>query len=103
MELIKQWVYYARRNGYRMYDFTEDYDGKPNGQRGPSDCVTVIGGKGDRKEWSEHNSWGMLLAITNPGQTEIGKRLAKFGFKALLTTHNPVYGPWAEAQKGGMH
>ena len=88
LELIKSWVYYARRNGYRMYDFPEHY----NGKRGdPMSSKAIMGDSTDLQAWNTHNSWGMLLAITNPGREEIGERLKDFGFKELLKTHNPVY------------
>lgn len=86
IELIRSWVYYARRNGYRMYDFPNEYDGKDS-----LSSKAVIGGKGDQQKWSTRNSWGMLLAMTSPGQDEIGKRLKEFGFVELMKTHNPVY------------
>src|SRR6267142_314936 len=96
LEFIKSWVYYARRNGYRHYDFPEDYGGQ-SGK--PGSGKAIQDGAGDQKRWSEHNSWGMLLAMTNPGQKEIGKRLLQFGFKELMQTHNPVYGNWVEGKK----
>jgi len=90
LELIKQYVSYARRNGYRMYDFPQEYGAGPDVQAGAA-IIGTLGGKGDQSQWNTHNSWGMLLAITDPSRKEAGKRLAQFGFKELLTTNNPVY------------
>lgn len=88
LELIKSHVAYAKRNGYRMYDFPQDYGGTTGN---PMSSQAVLGGPTDRKDWAPTNSWGMLLAITNPGQREAAERLKDFGFKKLMVTHNPVY------------
>jgi len=90
LELIKSYVYFARRNGYRMYDFPQEYGAANDVQAGAS-IIGRIGCKGDQPGWNTHNSWGMLLAITNPGREEAGKRLKQLGFQELLTTNNPVY------------
>ena len=100
LEFIKSWVYYARRNGYRMYDFPGEY-GAQSGNTHHMDSKSVMGGLGDQKIFSTHNSWGMLLAITNPSMAEAGERLQDFGFKEIFRTHNPVYG--GKHLKGGSH
>ena len=84
MELIKSWVAYSKRNGYRMYDFPQEF----GGTRGDyMSAKAVIGGPGDQKSGT---SWGMLLAITTPGMKEAESRLIEFGFEKLMTTHNPI-------------
>lgn len=88
LEFIKSWVYYARRNGYRMYDFPGEYEGESGN---PMSSKAVLDGPTDKKAWKTRNSWGMLLAITNPGREEMAERLKDFGFKELFKTHNPVY------------
>ncbi|SRR5258706_1019632 len=88
LELIKSYMAFAKRNGYRMYDFPEEY----NGVYGePRSSKSLIGGTGDRKRWESGNSWGMLLAITCPNQREAGQRLQQLGFKELFQTINPFY------------
>lgn len=88
LKFIKSWMYYAKRNGYRMYDFPTEYDGVHGN---PMSSKAVIGGKGDQPKMHKNNGWGMLLAITNPGREECGERLKDLGWKVLLTTHNPAY------------
>lgn len=87
LDLIRQWVYYARRNGFRMFDYFYEY----GGEHGAGSGKAIIGGPGDQTTWNPRNSWGMLLAITSPGQTEAGQRLEQFGFKKLFETINPFY------------
>lgn len=88
LELIRNWVGYAKRNGYHMYDFPQNYDGKSGD---PKSSVAVLGGPTDRQTWERRSSWGMLLAITSPGQEEAAQRLRQFGFKELFKVWNPVY------------
>lgn len=85
--LIKEWIYYAKRNGYYMYDYPNDYEGEAGN---PMSSKAVLGSKTDKKKWTGR-TWGMLLAITNPSQEEIATRLEEFGFKELMKVHNPVY------------
>lgn len=93
LELIKRWVAFAKRNGFRMYDYCYEYTGTDGrgGKNGPMSSIAVIDGPGDQKEWNPRYSWGMLLAMTNPSQTEAASRLEKFGFTKLMTTTNPWY------------
>jgi hypothetical protein len=87
-KLLRSWIDYIRRNGYYMYDFPQEYQGKSGD---PKSSIAAIGGPGDRKPESGR-SWGICLAITNPGQGEAAALLEEFGFKLLMDTHNPVYG-----------
>lgn len=89
-DLIKEWIAYSRRNGYRMYDFPEEYGSKV-GNQNHMESQAVLHGETDKKEWKRRNGWGMLVAMTSPGQEHIGQRLQEFGFKELLSTVNPVY------------
>jgi len=88
-EEFKRYIYYAKRNGYRMYDFPTEYGGV---QYQPRTSKSVIGGKGDQKTLQKTNGWGMLLAITTPNLHEAAKRMKQLGFENLLTTHNPIMG-----------
>lgn len=100
MKLIRTWIDYVRRNGYYMYDFPQDYQGKSGD---PKSSVAALGGPGDKTDPKTWRSWGMCLAITNPGQTEAAQRLEEFGFKLLMDTHNPVYGKITPGTPGHHH
>jgi hypothetical protein len=89
-DLIKEWIAYARRNGYRMYDFPNEYEAQ-SGNKHHMDSKAVLNGPTDKKEWVRHNGWGMLVAMTSPGQAGVAQRLEEFGFQKLMETPNPVY------------
>lgn len=89
LKLIKDWIGYAKRNGYRMYDFPGEYEGTPHD---PMTSKAVLNSDTDKKTWFRRNSWGMLLAITNPDQWQEEELLKEVGFSKLFTTNNPVYG-----------
>jgi hypothetical protein len=72
-----------------MYDFPTEYEGKSGD---PMSSKAVLNGPTDKKDWRDKNSWGMLLAMTNPGMGRtVEPRLEKFGFTRVFTTRNPVY------------
>lgn len=88
-EYIKSWLYYSKRNGYRMYDFPQEYGGVVGN---PDSSLSVIGGKGDQPTYVPRNGWGVLTAITTPHMKEAAELLKEFGFKDVITAHNPVMG-----------
>lgn len=94
-EAIKKWIYFAKRNGFRMYDHPGEYDSKVRG------ITSVSNPEIGQKTLVSRNGWGMLTAITAPHQKEIEERLKEFGeylgdkkhtFKPLLITESPFYG-----------
>lgn len=73
-----------------MYDFPNEYEAQA-GNRNHMDSKAVLGSATDKQEWVKRNSWGMLVAMTSPGQESVAQRLEEFGFQKLMTTSNPVY------------
>lgn len=108
-EEFKRWIYFARRNGFRMYDYFSTYGGTSRGIT----QINSLDNPGDQKTLNYSSGWGMLLVITTIHQKEIETRIEglgkylgdekKYGFIRLpMDTPNPYSGGYIKLHLWGL-